>query len=397
MQRLIIHLDLDAFFCAVEELHNPDLIGKPFAVGGMPGYRGVVASASYPARQFGVRSAMPMSKAKRLCPDLEVVTWNHANYREYSKQVMAILHDLTPMVEQLSIDEAFMDVTGHQQDGVTLAQELQYRIAEKVLLPCSLGVATNKLIAKTANSMGKSQVKTGHYPNAITVVPAGEEASFLAPLPIRDLWGVGEKTEAKLHRLGLYTIGDIAQYDAKKLERSLGKLGGALYRHANGIDNRPIETEHEAKSISRETTFETDIRDRSLLDKTIRDLSAGVGRRLRKAGIAGVTIRIKYRYPDFSTYTRQTTLDDPTQDDDLIYEVSAKLLAANLPRHQAIRLIGVGVAGLQEPRRQLSLWDEPAHQEKQQLQDALDKLRDKYGDDAVQRGATPPPKPPDVL
>jgi nucleotidyltransferase/DNA polymerase involved in DNA repair len=212
VHRKILHLDLDAFFCAVEEQRDPTLRGKAFAVGGRPDARGVVASCSYPARKFGVRSAMPMIQAKRLCPELIIVSWNHGDYRAVSKKVMALLHDLTPLVEPLSIDEAFLDVSDIPGDPEAIARRVQSGIRADLDLPSSLGVATNKLVAKIANNIGKSSAKTESYPNAITVVAPGQEAAFLAPLPTRELWGVGPKTAERLTRLGLKTIGDIAQY-----------------------------------------------------------------------------------------------------------------------------------------------------------------------------------------
>jgi DNA polymerase-4 len=208
--RTIIHLDLDAFFCAVEEQRDPSLRGKPFAVGGRPESRGVVASASYMARKFGVRSAIPMAQAVRLCPELLVVSPNFAAYRAASRQVMERLHALTPLVEQISIDEAFLDVTALAEPGNALAVRLQATIRDELALSCSLGVATNKLVAKVATDVGKSLVRSGKMPQAICVVPPGEEAAFLAPLPATALWGVGPKTAEKLAELGMHTIGDIA-------------------------------------------------------------------------------------------------------------------------------------------------------------------------------------------
>ncbi|HKZ68683.1 MAG TPA: DNA polymerase IV, partial [Anaerolineales bacterium] len=211
MPRKILHLDLDAFFCAVEEQRDPSLRGKPFAVGGKPEERGVVASCSYAARQVGVRSAMPMSRALKLCPGLLIVSARHRAYGQTSDKVMAVLHDLTPLVEQISIDEAFLDVSDLPQSAEAIARELQRTIRDQLNLPASLGVATNKLVAKIATDVGKAAARTGDYPSAVMVVPPGEEAAFLAPLPAIALWGVGPKTADQLARLGLKTIGDIAR------------------------------------------------------------------------------------------------------------------------------------------------------------------------------------------
>src|SRR5829696_6401004 len=259
--RTIIHLDLDAFFCAVEEQRDSSLRGRPFAVCGRPESRGVVASASYMARKFGVHSAMPMAQAMRLCPGLLVVPPNFAAYRAASQQVMERLHRLTSLVEQISIDEAFLDVTALGEPGETLAAQLQATIRDELALSCSLGVASNKLVAKVATDVGKSLVRSGKMPQAICVVLPGEEAVFLAPLPATALWGVGPKTAEKLADLGMHTIGDIAAWPAADLARRFGQQGEDLARRARGVDDRPIVTERAAKSISQETTFARDVTD----------------------------------------------------------------------------------------------------------------------------------------
>lgn len=253
--RTIIHLDLDQFFCAVEEQRDTSLRGKTFAVGGRPEGRGVVASASYAARAFGVRSAMPMAQAVRLCPELIVVRPDFAAYRAASQQVMARLHTLTELVEQISIDEAFLDATALDADGAGIAARLQQTIRDDLALSCSLGVAGNKLVAKIATDVGKSMARRGAIPSAICVVPPGEEAQFLAPLPATALWGVGPKTAEKLASMGIVTVGDIANWPAADLARRFGQHGADLARRARGIDPRPIVTERAAKSISQETTF----------------------------------------------------------------------------------------------------------------------------------------------
>jgi DNA polymerase-4 len=268
--RTIIHLDLDAFFCAVEEQRDPSLRGKPFAVGGRPESRGVVSSACYAARQFGIHSALPMSQAARLCRALIVVSPNFSAYRAASQQVMERLHRLTSLVEQISIDEAFLDVTALGEPGEVIAARLQATIREELALSCSLGVASNKLVAKVATDVGKSLVRSGKMPQAICVVPPGDEAAFLAPLPATALWGVGPKTAEKLAELSIHTIGDIAAWPAADLARRFGQHGEDLARRARGIDTRPIVTERAAKSISQETTFARDVTDRTFLEKTLR-------------------------------------------------------------------------------------------------------------------------------
>jgi len=390
MARKILHLDLDAFFCAVEARRDPTLRGRPIAVGGRPEERGVVASCSYEARHFGVRSAMPMARAVRLCPDLLILPHSRGLYQEASAQVMAILRDLTPLVEQLSIDEAFLDVSLLPDPPETIARRLQVAINNGLDLPVSLGAATNKLVAKIANNLGKVEAsrQTDGPPNAIRVVPVGEEASFLAPLPITELWGVGPKTAARLTGLGMKTIGDIAAWPEEDLVRRFGASGRALAAHARGIDDREVETAHETRSISREITFDRDVRDGALLRRTLRRLSDEVGRQTRKEGLAGMTIKIKLRWSDFTTLTRQVTRPAPTDQDDEIAAAALELFERHWPAGRPVRLIGVGISGFTAPGRQLGLWENPADvQEKQRLQKALDALRDRFGEDAVRRGS----------
>ncbi len=317
--RKILHLDLDAFFCAVEEQLNPALRGQAIAVGGQPDERGVVASASYPARKYGVRSAMPMAQALRLCPQLIVVKPTRGVYSQRSRAVMAILRDTAPDVEPLSIDEAFLDVTILPEPIEEIARSLQARISDELDLPCSLGGATNKLLAKTANTVGKARQAGDDPPRAITIVPAGGEAAFLAPLPIQRLWGVGPKTAETLQNLGLTTVGDVTAWSEAALVARLGKLGADLWRRAQGIDFRPVHVARGAKSISKEVTFTEDIADGDELKLTLRRLADGVGRQARKTGLAGATVKIKLRLSDFATLSRQLTLDQPTDLDGEIF------------------------------------------------------------------------------
>ncbi len=385
MPRVILHLDLDAFFCAVEETRDPSLRGKAFAVGGKPNERGVVASCSYAARIFGVRSAMPMARALRLCPQLIIISSRHRIYSEVSKQVMARLGELTPLVEQISIDEAFLDITDLRNSPERLARGLQAGIRDKLGLPCSIGIASNKLVAKIATEVGKKAAKGGAAPFALTIVPAGEEAPFLAPLPAEMLWGVGPKTSARLNELGIHTIGDIAQWPEGELIRLFGENGRDLSRHARGIDERPIVTERETKSISQETTFAHDVRDDKMLEKTLREQAAEVALQLRKNNLAGTTVKLKIRWPDFTTLTRQMTLSQPTDQGDEISKVALDLMRAIRKSGQAIRLIGVGVSGLGLPIRQLSLWDSGSEKSRR-LQKAVDALKEKYGEKAIHHG-----------
>jgi DNA polymerase IV len=392
MPRTILHIDLDAFYCAVEETRNPELRGKAFAVGGKPEERGVVASCSYAARRMGVRSAMPMGKAIRLSPGLIIVPSRHSLYSEVSRQVMGRLHELTPLVEQISIDEAFLDISDIQEAPESVARALQSRIRDELGLPCSLGIASNKMVAKIATEVGKSlalreikergEVKP---PNAVTIVPFGEEAAFLAPLPADMLWGVGPKTSARLTELGIYTIGDLAKWPEGELSRMFGENGRDLARHSKGMDDRPITTERETKSISQEITFSKDVRDDFALQKTIREMSVEVARQLRKNNLVGKTIKLKIRWPDFTTLTRQTTLGQPTDQEEEIERTALELMKSVRKPNQSVRLIGVGVTGLGQPIRQLSLWD--TNDEKtSKLQEAMDTLNEKYGKNVIHKG-----------
>lgn len=383
MVRKILHLDLDAFFCAVEELHNPSLKGKPFAVGGQADRRGVVASCSYAARMFGVRSAMPMARALQLCPDLIVVYSRHGNYSQVSKQVMALIN-ITPFIEKISIDEAFMEVSDFPEPLLEIARELQSRVNREMKLPISIGGAANKLVAKIANDWGKSQNKKQEPPNAITIIPPGEEAAFLSPLPVQSLWGVGPKTAARLEAIGIRTIGALAKTPPETLEMIFGQYGLDLRDRALGIDNRPIEMEHEVKSISNEVTFAADLVDQGQILGVLRDLSEQVGQRLRKASLAGNTIQIKLRWSDFTTITRQSTLHSSTNLDQEIYETAIALFKENWPTGKPVRLIGVGVTNLGLPIHQLNLWSDE-HQKKARLVSAVDHLRERYGEDIIQR------------
>ena len=392
MPRTILHLDLDAFYCAVEETRNPDLRGKAFAVGGKPDERGVVASCSYAARRSGVRSAMPMSQAIRLSPGLIIVPGHHRIYGEVSKQVMDILHELTGLVEQISIDEAFLDISDLRDDPERIARGLQTRISRELQLPCSIGIAANKLTAKIATEVGKAlalkRIKAqglAEPPNAVTVVGLGEEAAFLNPLPADMLWGVGPKTSKRLTELGIHTIGDIAKWPESEMIRLFGENGRELSRHAKGIDDRPIVTERETKSISQENTFVRDIRDDKVLQKYLREMAVEVAKQLRQNNLAGKTIKLKLRWPDFTTLTRQTTLNNPTDQEEEIATAALELLKAVRKPNQAVRLLGVGVSGISAPIRQLGLWDTD-NEKSRKLQDALDLLHEKYGRDVIHRG-----------
>ncbi len=340
-----------------------------------------------------------MSQALRLSPGLIIVSGRHRAYSDVSRQVMQRLHDLTALVEQISIDEAFLDISDIREGYQRIARGLQTRIRDELHLPCSIGIASNKLVAKIATEVGKAFALSGGSnasgdpktkreigpPNAVTVVPSGEEAAFLNPLPADMLWGVGPKTSKRLAELGIHTIGDIAKWPENELIRLFGENGRDLAHHAKGIDNRPVVTERETKSISQEITFSRDVRDDKLLEKTVREQSAEVARQLRKNELAGSTIKLKIRWPDFTTLTRQKTLGYRTDQEDEIAKAALELLRSVRKPNQFVRLIGVGVSGLGAPIRQLGLWDVDSEKSRK-LQEAVDVLKEKYGSEVIYKG-----------
>jgi DNA polymerase-4 len=344
MARTIFHADLDAFYASVEQLDNPELRGKPVVVGGPPESRGVVAAASYEAREFGIRSAMPMSQAVRRCTTLVRVPPRFDRYGELSREVMAIFRSLTPLIEPLSLDEAFLDVTNRIDGGWAvepLARHLKKRVRDDTGLVLSIGAGTNKSIAKVASDMGK--------PDGLVIVKPGREASFLAPLPARLLWGVGPKAEAKLRSAGLRTIGDVAEADAAVLERLVGSRGVQLGELSRGIDERPVVAEQARKSIGAETTFPQDLPDGPQLRSALHTLSARVAERAQRDGKTPRTVVLKLRYADFRTITRQTTLAAPSNDGQVIANVVGGLLDSIVSPGDEFRLIGVSCTQFVEP------------------------------------------------
>ena len=386
MPRTILHLDLDAFFCAVEELHDPSLRGKPFAVGGRPEEtrRGGLLLLRRPPlrRPLGHAHEPGPAPAARACWSSRTTSATTAKCPTRSWSAWATSPPWSSRFP--STRPSWISATC-ARISTLLARRLQKRVNDELGLPCSVGVASNKLVAKIATEVGKNTAQKGQPPNAVTVVPPGTEAAFLDPLPAEMLWGVGPKTAAKLAGLGIQTIGDIARRPAADLARLFGENGRDLARRARGVDDSPVVTEHEAKSISQETTFVRDVSDDKVLADTVRDLAADVGRRLRKAGVAGTTVKLKLRWPDFTTLTRQVTLPQPTDQDEHIYLTALDLLAKVRVRGQAVRLIGVGVSGLGAPLRQMELWG--AKDERSRLlQQALDELQAKFGREAIRRG-----------
>ena len=385
MARTILHVDLDAFFCSVEERIDPSLTGKAFVVAGSAERRGVVSSASYPARKFGIRSAMPTSRALRLHPGLIILPVRHHLYGEESDRIMSVLRDSAPLVEQISIDEAFLDVSDDPRSGGEIAAVLQAEIRQRFGLPTSWGVAPSKLVAKIATEVGK--------PNGLVVVPPADVATFLAPLPVGMLWGVGPKTQAFFHKEGILTIGALAGLSDARLKELFGGRGPELASHARGEDDRPVVEEREARSMSSETTFARDLADERVLKQTLRGQSEEVGRRLREAQQAGNTVRIKVRWSDFSTITRQARLSQPTDQDGEIYRAAQALFDKAWHKGRPVRLLGVGVSGLEAPVRQLSLFDRTWEQDVRLLK-AVDQIRSRFGDQALQRAGSLPKKSP---
>jgi DNA polymerase IV len=383
--RKILHIDLDAFFCAVEERLDPSLRGQAFAVGGSPEGRGVVTSCSYAARKFGIKSAMPMIRAIRLYPKLKVVKSHNKDYSDSSKEVMAILKNFTPLFEQISIDEAFLDVTDLPQSGLQIAKTIQTKVFQDLHLPCSIGISTNKLVAKIATNIGKSRNKGLTTPMAILEVEAGREQEFLATLPIEEMWGIGPKTAAQIKKIGIFTIGDIVKRTEADIFKHFGKYGKILYQHAKGIDERPVAEEGGIKSVSNEITFFRDQENEKILLETMTDLCTKIGFRLRKKSLSGYSVKLKIRWPDFQTQTRQVTLLQPTNHDSVIIGSVRKLFYQCWKKGMKVRLIGVGISHLCEDFQQLSFFDQKSQKE-QRLLEAVDQLHQKFGEKAIQRG-----------
>ena len=381
--RTIIHLDMDAFFAAVEQLDFPEYRGKPVIVGADPKGgqgRGVVSTASYEARKHGVHSAMPISKAYRLCPHAIFVRPRGKRYSEISKKIMAILYDFTPIIEPVSIDEAFMDVTGSLKllgDAITIAGNMKKRIQTETGLTASIGIASNKFIAKIASDLEK--------PDGLVYVRPGEEKRFLKDLPISKMWGVGKKTEPFLQRLGIDTIGQLAEYDVKKLIKKLGKAGMHYWRLANGIDNRPVSPFGSAKSISEERTFDQDTDDIDFLHGVLFEIAESLGCSLRNKSVKGKTITLKIRMEDFSTFTRSQSTSISQDSSRFIYDVALNLFQQFDRKGQKVRLIGIGISNLTTPiGQQLGLF-ENEKSESSTLDHLIDLVQDKFGKNSIKK------------
>lgn len=377
-----MHIDMDAFFASVEQLDNPELRGKPVIVGG--GKRGVVAAASYEARRYGVRSAMPSWQAQRLCPRGIFVKGRMHRYKEVSAKVMAVLGGFSPVVEQASVDEAYLDATGCERlfgPPEEMAQRIRVAVRQTTGLSCSVGVAPVKFLAKIASDVNK--------PDGLFVLPPEAVADFLAQLPVGSIPGVGKRFVDDLKALGIRTAGDVGRYPESFWQRRFGKGGISLFARAQGIDSRPVEPYTQAKSESAENTFEEDTDDKELLKTWLLRQAERVGRNQRRMGLNGRTVTLKVKFADFKNVTRSRTLPEPTSSTRVIYETAAALLdELDLP--QKVRLIGVGLSQYAQGPQQMSLPlatpDVERDEKNEKLEKAMDALRDKFGSEAIVRG-----------
>ena len=382
-QSTILHVDMDAFFVSVELLERPELRGKPVVVGGQPNQRGVVSAASYEARKYGIHSAMPLRTAGRLCPHAIFLDGHHSNYAEWSDRVATILAKFSPVVEMVSIDEAYLDLSGTERlhgPPLAAAERLLRTITATTGLPCSAGLATTRLVAKVASDQAK--------PRGLLWVPAGSEQRFLAPLPVRKIPGIGEVTERALRALGIETVEQIAAVPQERLEQVFGQWGTALYRKSRGGDSYEFVIDAEPKSISHNQTFGEDTGDLEAMTTVLSHLSQKACKRLREAGLATRTLTLTIRYAGFETYTRSKTLDEPTQLDADIFAMFQKLFHANRDLKRKVRLLGVGLSSLSHGGVQLDLLDPERRAKLEKLTAAADKLRDRFGFGKLQFGSS---------
>jgi DNA polymerase-4 len=378
----ILHVDMDAFYASVEQRDRPELRGRPVIVGGTAG-RGVVCAASYEARPYGVCSAMPMVRARKLCPQAIVLPMRMQHYVQISRQIREIFHSYTPLVEPLSLDEAFLDVRGCEGlfgPAPEIARQIKARIAAETALVASVGVALNKFLAKLASDHGK--------PNGFVVVEPGTEMTFLAPLPVSRLWGVGAKGQKRLHDLGIHTIGQLAALPERVMVGHLGEVGRHLWRLAHAQDDRTVVPDREAKSLSTETTFAEDIGDRQVLRTWLLDLVEHLACRLRHAGSHGRTIELKIRSSDFHTWTRSKALAEPTNSTDALWQAAAELFERSLTEEMVpVRLLGVGASQLSRADVvQGDLFGATLRERRTALDRTIDTIREQFGNKAIQRG-----------
>jgi len=374
--RQILHVDMDAFFVSVEEVLDPSLKGKPVIVGGDPDGRGVVAAASYAARKYGIHSAMPIAKAKRLCPHAIFLRSSHRCYREYSAKVFEILRGYSPLVEPMSLDEAFVDLTGCEKlHGPVLkaAEKIRNEIHEVLGLNASIGIASNKLLAKIASAYCK--------PNGMLWITSGMGQQFLAPLPIRRIPGVGPKGEAKLQSMGVKSVGDLAHLSLEHLEKTFGKWGVSLYLKSRGISDSPVTNEtDDPHSISRETTFNVDLTDPLFLESRLSYLTEKVAGHLRENKLFSGAVALKLRYSDFQTVTRSKTLDIPTAEDHMLFKTGVGLFRKLFTHGEKVRLLGVTCTSLTaHPHQQGELFDCKGGKNWDGLYQGIDHIRNKYG------------------
>ena len=379
MLQQILHVDMDAFFVSVEELENPSLKGKAVIVGADPEGRGVVAAASYEARKYGVHSAMPIGTARKLCPHAIFLRGQHEKYRGYSEKISQIFGEFTPVVEMVSIDEAYLDLTGCERlhgSAFRAADKLIRTVKDRTGLNCSVGASTSHLVSKIASDQAK--------PYGLLWVLPGYEAQFLAPLPIRRMPGIGKVTEPELRSLGIVTIGDLQRMGREKLAERFGKFGEWLHVKSLGEDIEAYRYEEEPKSISHESTFDIDIDDVEELERTLSYLSQLVARRLRDHRLFARTVGLKLRYAGFRTLTRDVSLDEPTHLDSVIFEHVLRLFEAAWNRKEKVRLLGVRASNLERAVFQRSLIDAPAREKSDRVLKAADKVRDRFGFEALQ-------------
>jgi DNA polymerase-4 len=379
----ILHVDMDAFFVSVELLNRPDLRGKPVVVGGRPDQRGVVSAASYEARKFGIHSAMPLRTAARLCPHAVFLDGHHEKYSEWSDRVASVLAKFSPIVEMVSIDEAYLDLAGTERlhgPPLAAADKLLRSITQATALPCSGGLATTRLVAKVASEQAK--------PRGLVWVAPGMEARFLAPLPIRKIPGIGEVTERALRALGIETVEQLASHSQEKLEKIFGQWGTALYRKARGGDAYEFLIDAEPKSISHNHTFGEDTDNVQELESLLSHLSQKTCKRLREAGLSSRTLTLTIRYAGFETHTRSKTLQDPVRLDNDIFAVFLDLFREHRDAKRKVRLLGVALSGLSHGAEQLDLLQADRREKLEKLTKATDRLRDKFGFGSVQFGGS---------